>query len=99
MVVRVLKTAVLNLVKLDHRGIRVEAVDSFLVLNEVLNAAKGLAHASDRLCDGDVHVHDFALPMTVRAILSIRRVCKAFENIQVFARTSLAKRSLMAHAK
>jgi hypothetical protein len=77
----------------------VEAVDSFLVLYEVLNAAKGLAHASDRLSDGSVHVHDFARAMTVRAILSIGRVCEAFENIQVFARTSLAKRSLMAHAK
>lgn len=39
LVVRVLETAILHLEKLDHLCVSVEAVDSLLVLDEVLNAA------------------------------------------------------------
>ena len=76
-----------------------EAVDAFLVFDEVLDAAQALPHATYRLADCGVHFHDFALAMTMGSILTIRRVCQALEDIDVFARTSLAKRRLMAHAK
>ena len=99
LVISVLKTAILDLEKLNHLGITVKAVNSFLVLNEVLYAAQTLAHTPDRLIYGDLHVHDFAGSMSMAAILAIWRVCETRENVDVFACTSLTERSLMAHAK
>lgn len=76
-----------------------EAVNPFLVLDEVLYATKTLAHAADRLTDCVVHGHHFAGTMAMGAIWAIWRVCEARKNVEVFARTSLTERSLMAHAK
>lgn len=99
LIVGVLKTAILHGKQLDHLGVSMESFNAFLVFDEVLHAAQALAHAADRLAYGRLHFHYFALAMEIGTIFTIRRVCKALENIDVFMRTSLVKGGLMAHAK
>lgn len=59
LVIGILKTAILNGEQLDHRGVSVEAVNAFFVIDEVLDATQALAHPSDRLAYGRLHIHDF----------------------------------------
>jgi hypothetical protein len=77
----------------------VEAVNALLVLDEVLHAAQTGSHAANGLTDCNVHLHNLAGAVAVRVVLAIWRVCEALENVDMFARTSLTERSLMAHAK
>lgn len=98
LIVRVFEAAVLDLVELAERRLTEIAVDSLIVLDEVLHAAEARAHATDRLGDRYVHFGDFAGAVAVACGL-IWRVYKVRENVEVFPRTCRAERSLVAHAK
>lgn len=99
LIVRVFETAVLNLIKLNHRGISEIAVNSLLVIYEVLDAAETVSHSAHGLGYRIMNFHNVARALAVSSILAIRRVCNTCENTKMLSHAVLTKRSLVHHAK